>query len=261
MPIFGLGHILPVGSYTFGAVSRYSGINFATHNKFAATQTALNKYKQDPSLLQLVCETDLHSIVIQTAMADPLSYHAGEDLNPYAGEVGVVLIADQAADHQFIITENAISYLTYLFSDPKILATAKLAVNSAWLDYSDDNDDIRAMWLDVIEVQALHHAKISIFEFKMYWQNIVHILDRRRPGSSSMRNIDFLAIDAVNSLLNTVEFRITNDDITYNKASVIEARLKQIYAKHTTKIAQFKLALADSKLDKMFRTNSNKFSL
>jgi len=204
-----------------------------------ATKSALVKFEKDPNLLRLVCETDLHSIVIQEAMQDELSYHAGEDLNPYAGDMGVVLIADETEDHSFIITENPSSYLAYLFSDPKILATWKFAVNSFWLSNHESNVALSSQWLDVIEIQALNHAKISEFEFKMYWKNIIKILDRRRPGTTTIRPADQIAIDKVNDTLNRIVELISNQN-------VISDRLTQIYCQYMSQILQLKMTITDS---------------
>lgn len=213
----------------------------------AVTQSAINKFETDPSLLHLVCETDFHSILIQEAMHDPLSYHAGEDLNPFAGEIGVVLIADQTDEHSFIITENAASYLAYLFSDPTILARWKFAVNSHWLSNSRSNKELCAQWLDVIEVQALNHAKINTFEFKMYWKNILKILDRHRPGTTSIRAADQIAINSVNDLLREVALRISSH-------AEINKRLEQIYLRHSDQTIKLKTTIVDSQ-------NNNKFNM
>ncbi len=221
--------------------------DYAIYQEYiAATKSALIKFEKDPSLLKLVCETDFHSIVIQEAMKDKLSYHAGEDLNPYAGDMGVVLIADEAEDHSFIITENPSSYLAYLFSDPKILAAWKFSVNSYWLGTRESNLELRSQWLDVIEVQALNHAKISEFEFRMYWQNIIKIIDRHRPGTTEIRPADQMAIYTVNNMLRGIAVRI------HNNPSIINDRLKEIYLKHNSQALQLKMTIADSKLNIKF---------
>lgn len=229
--------------------------DYAIYQEYiAATKSALIKFEKDPSLLKLVCETDFHSIVIQEAMKDKLSYHAGEDLNPYAGDIGVVLIADEAEDHSFIITENPSSYLAYLFSDPKILARWKFSVNSFWLGNRESNIELRSQWLDVIEIQALNHAKISQFEFKMYWQNIVKIIDRHRPGTTEIRPADQVAIDAVNDMLGKIATRIYNP-------TVINDRLKEIYLKHEPQALQLKMTIVNSKLNIKLNSRGRKFSL
>lgn len=213
-------------------------------NFTAALENTIIKYEQNPELLKMVGESDLNSIITQCSLNHPMSYHAGEDLNPHASDFGVVLSClpnfsdKKVISPRFIVTENEASYLALLFSDSSILQNMLFGVNAQWLRNRDVDQYLSEQWLDLIEVQALNAAQISKFEFEMYLATIIKIFDRRGPNDNTPNATIEYAIAVVTERLNDTR-------IIIDMPNMIKNKLGLLYQKYFAQAATVAMKISD----------------
>ncbi len=194
------------------------------------------KYEKNPELLKMVGESDLNSIIMQYALNHPMSYHAGEDLNPHASDFGVILTClpglyaqENLNTPKFIVTDNEASYLALLFSDHTILKKMLFGINAQWLRNRSTSHYLSEQWLDVIEIQALYSAQISEFEFDMYQATIIKILDR---GSQ----VEIKPNASIQHAINIVVGRLSDAKLIIHSPKLIKNKIEILYSKYSAQI-------------------------
>lgn len=201
----------------------------------------INRYLEKPHELNVVCHSDLYSLVVNTEIDfDNLAIHAPEDTNQHPGEVGAVLCFD--TDENTYATENSVSHLMALLADRKTLEEQVIGINPAYLLTDEFNGELSQLWLDILLIRCLNAALWSDFEFERHWNNIVRVFSKDRTnGPPACAKVNE-RMDAIRTELNRIEheYRVNfgqgtfdeqqlEESIKFRKGVYISQQLDKIY--------------------------------
>jgi hypothetical protein len=193
-----------------------------------ALEKAIEMYQVNLNAFSQVCTSDLHNIVTQVKFAHRLSIHAAEDTNLKPGTIGV---NTRQYKGTFLITANEESHLADLFSDRSLLSEQIIGVNPYYLREREPGNPLSDYWLDVIYINCLNKAKVSMFEFEMHWLTIIRRFEyAEKNGPKSAMQHGLTPSQKVNAKLSALKKVLAATDPD-SRNVYIDSELTELYDK------------------------------
>lgn len=197
-------------------------------------EETIQYYAANYADLGVVCHSDLYNLIVQLAIKHPLSIHAEEVTNLHAGEVGALLTADEEL---LQVSENELSSLISIFSDPTLLRDQVIGVNPYYLRDREDSNELSLQWLDTIIIRCLNAAAISDFEFKMHWITIT-------TGFAKDKQFGPCAISKVNAALQPIQNALASINDPDERSEFIREKLASVYENYAALIERYNHVVA-----------------